>query len=552
MQQKRNWIYQILICAAMAAVLVAGDFYFFWHQFEDRYPRPWSATYETFALMLILSIAFRRRGFYISVAVIALTAFLQMAHLSYFGTFLHPTKIYLFFTHSGEVFETLGSIGRMLVLPSLIFALTLALIWGVSKFQKQDNWNWKPMKWLLLLAVIYFPIRTYVTNGDFGKQPAVHNLAFSNFYSSFTYFLGRTLPFKLTHQNNEVYQAQYERQVINPQVNVIFILGESLRYQNMQLFGYPKPTTPGLMKLKDEVPMVYRKGISGGVCTDVSIPLFVNNYQSTNPMGAILSQERCLFKLAKENGFETHFYSAQAEGDLKHIVNYLCLPSIDHIQIGPGKSLMEDIDKHYYDDILLSYLDRVDFSKPNFLLLHQRGSHSPYNLRYPKESAAFPVDGNADVGSQMITHYDNSVAFTDKVVTEIVHRIRERSKFPTYIVFTSDHGQVLGENKSWGHNDLNDVVFKIPFVFMSMQKDAVVDQVNQWPEYVAHKDMSDLLVSLMGYKTPIEPAMQRKVFVMGYDLDGLEGGMWVQLGSKEIEGVQQDDLTNPAPASKTH
>ncbi len=549
MTKFRTWLPQILTSLAIAVILVAGDFFFFWYQFEDRYPRNSSAWFETFGLMLLLSLAFKRRGFYIGIGVILFTAFLQMAHLAYFGTFLHPTKIYLFFTQLGEVWETVRFIGKMLILPSLVFLVSGVLVWIVSRFSRKDNQTWAPMKWIVLLALVYLPIRTYVTNGDYGKQPAIHNLAFSNFYASFTYFLGRTLPFKLTHQTSETYQAQFQRLTEKPQVNIVFILGESLRYQNMQIFGYDKPTTPGLMKLKDEMPMVYRKGISGGVCTDVAIPLFVNNFQSVNPMAAILSQERCLFKLAKENGFETHFYSAQAEGDLKHIVNYLCLPYIDHIKIGPGKSLMEDIEKRYYDDILLSDLDRVDFSKPTFLLLHQRGSHSPYNLRYPADKAAFPVDPKAEMGQQMITHYDNSVAFTDQVVTEIVHRLKERSKFPTYIVFTSDHGQVLGENRSWGHNDLNDVVFKVPFVFMSFQKDAVYKSVNQWPEFVAHKDMSDLIVSLMGYKTPIEPSMQRKVFVMGYDLDGLEGGMWVHLGAKDIDGVQSDDLSKP---SQTH
>lgn len=545
MHQKNKWIPQVLLCLATAAVLVAGDFYFFWHQFEDRYPRPWSGTYETFALMLILSVAFRRRGFFLSVGAILTMAFLQMAHLSYFGTFLHPTKIYLFFTNVGEVFETLGGIGKMLLFPSLIFAVSLAALWGLSKIYKGHNWTWAPMKWILLFALVYYPARTYVTKGDYGKQPAIHNLAFSNFYAAVTYFLGRTLPFKLTHQTNETYQAQFVRERENPKVNVVFILGESLRYQNMQLFGYERPTTPGLMKLQSEFPMIHRKGISGGVCTDVAIPLFVNNYQSVNPMAAILSQERCLFKLAKENGFETHFYSAQAEGDLKHIVNFLCLPYIDHLQIGPGKSLMEDVEKRYYDDILLGYLDRVDFSKPNFLILHQRGSHSPYNLRYPADQAAFPVDPNADVGTQLITEYDNSVAFTDKVVSQIIREIRKRSKLPTYVVFTSDHGQVLGENRSWGHNDLNDVVFKIPFVFVPFQKDSFYDKVSRWPDFVAHKDMSDLLVGLMGYKTPIEPSMERKVFVMGYDLDGLEGGMWVHLGKKDIDGIQPEDLSHP-------
>ncbi|MEZ0391834.1 MAG: sulfatase-like hydrolase/transferase, partial [Pseudobdellovibrionaceae bacterium] len=418
MTKNRSFISQALLSLGLALVLIAGDFFFFWHQFEDRYPRPWSALYEIFGLMLLLSVAFKKRGFLIACSALSVAAFLQMAHLSFFGTFLHATKIYLFFTNLGEVAETTSAVGSLLILPGLILGLSIFAYWLFIRLKKTENWTWAPLKWILAGLLIYYPARNYIKNTDIGKNPAIHNMAFSNFYWSFAYFLGRTLPFKMSHRRVEAYQAQFQRREINPKANIIFILGESLRYQNMQLFGYSKPTTPELMKLKDELPSVIRKGIAGGVATDVAIPLFINNFQSVDPMAAILSQQRCLFKLAKENGFQTHFYSAQAEGDLKHIVNYLCLPHIDQLKIGPGKSLMEDIDKRYYDDILLTDLERVDFSKPNFVLLHQRGSHSPYNLRYPPGKGIFPVDESADLGEQMITHYDNSVGFTDEVVAE--------------------------------------------------------------------------------------------------------------------------------------
>ena len=410
------------------------------------------------------------------------------------------------------------------------------------------------MKWLLLVALLYIPIRTTIRKDDYGKQPAIHNMAFSNMYSSFSYFFSRTLPFKLARREIEPLRVKLDKIQENPQVNVVFVLGESLRYQNMQLFGYTRATTPELVKLSQELPMVYRKAIAGGVCTDVAIPMFINNYQSTAPMSVILSQEQCLFKLAKNNGFETHFYSAQAEGDLKHIINYICTAAIDHMKIGPGISLIEDIEKRYYDNILLKDLEAVNFAKPQFVVLHQRGSHSPYNLRYPADKAAFPIDPKMEVAEQMITEYDNSVAFTDQVVSQIVRDVMKKSPFPTYVIFTSDHGQVLGENKSWGHNDLNEFVFKIPFVFLSKTKDAIFEKVNRLPAFATHKQMSDLIVELLGYRNPTPPTDQNRVFVMGYDLDGLEGGLWVKLKGDDIESVTTDDLSplnvKKVPASK--
>ncbi len=538
-QNLKPYLPQILKSLLIAAVLVFGDFLFMWSHFENRYPRQWSATYETFGIALLLTLSFKRRGFYVAVGALLLMAFFQMSHLSYFGTFIHPTKMYLFFTQTGEIVETLSGIGKILLIPFWIFLFSCLCLWGSSLLFRNEHKNWRPLKWILAVAFVYVPVRTYVTKGDYGKQPAIHNLGFSNFYSSFTYFISRTVPYKLAKKDLEVYRSKIEKATDKPKINVVFILGESLRYQNMQLYGYPRATTPHLMEMQKEMPFLFRKAVSAGVCTDVSIPMFFNNYQGTSPMPVVLSQDQCLFKLAKNNGFTTHFYSAQAEGDLKHIVNYLCLASVDHMQIGPGISLMEDIDKRYYDDILLSKMDDIDFNQPNFLVLHQRGSHSPYNLRYPKEKALFPVDENAELGQQMITHYDNSVGFTDQVIYEIVETLKKKSKLPTYVVFTSDHGQILGENKSWGHIDLNEYVFKVPFVFMSLHKDNVFSQVEKYPAVISHQEISDLLVNLLGYRHPGKPPPLRRVFVMGYDLDGLEGGLWVELGEKDVGSVQQ-------------
>ena len=122
---------------------------------------------------------------------------------------------------------------------------------------------------------------------------------------------------------------------------------------------------------------------------------------------------------------------------------------------------------------------------------------------------------------------------------EIVETLKKKSKLPNYVVFTSDHGQILGENKSWGHIDLNEYVFKVPFVFMSLHKDNVFSQVEKYPAVISHQEISDLLVNLLGYRHPGKPPPLRRVFVMGYDLDGLEGGLWVELGDKDVGSVQQ-------------
>jgi glucan phosphoethanolaminetransferase (alkaline phosphatase superfamily) len=526
---KSRLLKQLAFAFLAALIVCLVDFTYIWTHFGDQFPRRWMSLFETWGVVALLTFAFQTRGVLISLFVILFLGFLEMGVLSFYGTFIHPTMIWLFFGQPTEVTETAVTLGPRLAFPVALNVGAAGLLVLLAKSFRFQNVVWRPMKWILALALIYAPIRTAVTGNTYGKQPPVHNMAFSNMYSSFSFFFGRTLPYKLTHKQAPAKLERYPVAEKNPKVNIVFILGESLRYHNLQLFGYEKETTPELIKLSNAGKLQFRKAISGGVLTDVAVPLLINNFQNRDPVPVIVSQDRCLFRLAKENGFETSFYSAQTEIALQHIINYMCPTSIDHMQVAvdsdedPSAAAKVEVQ----DELLLSALDKVDFSKPQFVMLHQRGSHSPYEKRYPKSSAKFPVQESDSYEQKMIKHYDNSVVFTDRILSELIKRIHERSRLPTYIVFTSDHGQALGEGNAWGHCFFNEYVFRVPFLYSSNRASPYDDMIKSWPEYIAHKDISNLLISMMGYSIPMETALKREVFVMGADLDGLEGGMLV-------------------------
>ena len=72
-------------------------------------------------------------------------------------------------------------------------------------------------------------------------------------------------------------------------------------------------------KVKNDENFLYKKAIGGGVSTIVSIPTFFNIIQKPDGLPQILSTNTCLFKMAKNNGFNTHFYSSQSSEELKGI-----------------------------------------------------------------------------------------------------------------------------------------------------------------------------------------------------------------------------------------
>lgn len=100
-----------------------------------------------------------------------------------------------------------------------------------------------------------------------------------------------------------------------------------------------------------------------------------------------------------------------------------------------------------YDDALLPFVEKAflsDIGGPRVVTVNGRGSHHPFAVAAPKCS---DVEEDA---------YDNSIRFTDKVVSECI-KILEKSKRPSFLVYVSDHGEspdsstwrCLTENSTW-------------------------------------------------------------------------------------------------------
>jgi lipid A ethanolaminephosphotransferase len=114
----------------------------------------------------------------------------------------------------------------------------------------------------------------------------------------------------------------------------------------------------------------------------------------------------------------------------------------------------------YHDGILLKGLrERIESSKKNkvLIVLHTSTSHGPkYADKYPKEFEVFkPVarnveEGQEDVG-KLINAYDNTILYTDFLLDSIINILRAMTDRNSAMIFISDHGESLGENKVFMH-----------------------------------------------------------------------------------------------------
>jgi len=374
------------------------------------------------------------------------------------------------------------------------------------------------------LYFLYNPIRTMITGNTWGRQPTTQEFHGMNTYLSLSYFLGKIAPSKILKNNKTNTENLYgDLLTFKPKSesdykNIVIILGESLTPSHMELFGYERETTPFLVGQKENPDFYFTKAVSGGVSTDVSVAFFMNATYGTSGQKIISRGERCFFKLAKNNFRSTYFYSIQSQQQLRYITPYICPDFIEDYrsldQIAPD---VPDVNGASDKQLLplLSEVLKKDGEK--FIVLHMRGSHSPYSLRYSPESKKFTG------GDSRIDEYDNSVVEFDSFMKEAIERVGPHFK-DTLLIYLSDHGEGLGEEGVWGHGPLLKPSYVIPFIVYGKDAKDVTAKAFKSNEFITNFNISLFIYDLMGLNPSIKPHQVVPDFqVYGNDLDGFAG-----------------------------
>ena len=204
----------------------------------------------------------------------------------------------------------------------------------------------------MIIAIFINPINLYLKdNTRKGHRPSVEYYQIKNSYLSISHLFAIILPKKFLSNYSGLEQPVVPTPNIilnNPDINVVVIMGESANRNFMSLYGYHIKSTPYLESLKNDKNFIYKDAISSGVVTDVGIPNFFNMIKQPDGVPQAISQNTCMFKMAKENGFQTYFYSAQAQDQLAQLKSYLCTNFID--DYFDGTNLTKDTGTAAFDE----------------------------------------------------------------------------------------------------------------------------------------------------------------------------------------------------------
>ncbi|GAK85456.1 predicted membrane-associated metal-dependent hydrolase [Vibrio ponticus] len=304
---------------------------------------------------------------------------------------------------------------------------------------------------IVLIAGLYYQDYASVgRNHSYLKRMIVPTqfVAATTKYINQTYFY-TPIPYKELGLDARQSDKALEQAKTKPTL-LVLVVGETARSQNYQLNGYPRATNPytenlGVVSFQDVR--------SCGTATAVSLP--------------------CMFSLLTHDNYDHDV--AVNQDNVIDILKRAGISMVWEDDDGGDKTVASHIEKQMmnrqnvdancdgntcYDIVLLDDFARnVDkLSGNRMLALHLIGSHGPtYYKRYPKEMAFFQPDcPRADIENcseeQIINSYDNSIRYTDFVLSQLIERlVKLEDKYNTALIYLSDHGESLGEDGLFLH-----------------------------------------------------------------------------------------------------
>jgi glucan phosphoethanolaminetransferase (alkaline phosphatase superfamily) len=246
----------------------------------------------------------------------------------------------------------------------------------------------------------------------------------------------------------------------------VLVIGESSRRDHWQLFGYQRATNPMLERVANLIKIPNM--LSSWSVTIMAVPQILTRRPITDT--GTTWKEASVLRAMQEAGFDTWWISNQFPvGEFDSPVSTYSLEAnhtlfLNHASMTSAGS---------YDEVLLQPLRDVlkKSNKDLFVVLHMMGSHDAYDKRYPPKFKHFKPtfdDKNSGLssGERQPNSYDNSVLYTDYVLSQAITILREQNAI-TALFYVSDHGEALATPvcSKTGHGEGTRYEFEVPGLF---------------------------------------------------------------------------------------
>jgi KDO II ethanolaminephosphotransferase len=292
---------------------------------------------------------------------------------------------------------------------------------------------------------------------------------------------------------------------------VVFVIGETTRWDHMGLLGYERDTTP---LLSQEPNLIALRGTSCDTATKLSLRCMFVRENGTEDDDQRTLKERNVFAVMRKLGFTSELFGMQSEA---WFYSSLDANSYEIREIIASEYAHS---KRPIDDMLL--VDQMEKSINKYqqgkhlVVLHTKGSHHMYSQRYTREFARFTpecidIDDNC-TKQQLVNSFDNSVLYIDHMLKNVFDKLRDKNALVFYI---PDHGESIDENHHF-HATPKEMAppeqFRVPFIIWASDKFIAQPQHQQGFANLQkreknnfnphHEQIFDSLLGCIGYSSP--------------------------------------------------
>jgi arylsulfatase A-like enzyme len=289
--------------------------------------------------------------------------------------------------------------------------------------------------------------------------------------------------------------------------NVVLVTVDTLRSDRLGAYGYHRNTTPHLdrflargARFADARTV---EPLTNPSLASMLTSLYPHEHGSTRNGIPIRSGLPSLARSLGERGYVTAAFvgnwtlKRDISGLDRHFGTYEEVFSRKRWLLLKGEATARDLT----DEALAWLDDRLETrpDRPFFLWLHYTEPHAPYRL----QDVVLPQLGFAPNTSELgpRDRYDTEVAFVDAAIGRFLEALDRRSEpGDTLVVFTSDHGESLGEHGYWGHGrHLYDEGLRIPMGIVWPERVPARTVVGQLASIL---DLTPTVLGLLGHPSP--------------------------------------------------
>ena len=309
-------------------------------------------------------------------------------------------------------------------------------------------------------------------------------------------------------ERDAVLQASYPRSVAGAhRTNVILIIVDSLRADHMQVYGYPRKTTPFLSQMVADTGM---QKVENAFSTCSESFCGITSTLSSREFRDISAPTFDLQDALRDEGYQTWFLLSG---------NHSAWNGLPDFYHASGETYFDGSHTQRYtmddDRLVLEGLEHVppaSADRPAFFYVHLMSTHY-LGVQFP-ESHVFTrpgetADSEDEPYSVLVQHLDTPDHYDDKVLQAdgMIHRLFDAFAAKHYlddamVVITGDHGEGLGE-RHFAHGwDLYNEDIRIPMLFYSSGGTSLKGLSHDGLSFAAQVDIAPTILDRLDLPVP--------------------------------------------------